>query len=288
MVERQVSFSQRITYTYDASGNRLTELDEHSYGQWVVDYRLTYAYDANGRQLSELWEDWSNGQWVNGARWTYTYDANGHQLSMLGEVWLNSQWVNDARWTYTYDANGHQLSGLGEGCWNGQWVNSSLWNRTYDVEGNLTSFGNYYWMNSIWTPDDIGLEGTRGGNSFISDSAGNKYSYVGYYFTFTRKLLVTGIASQGGNVPAVYSLSQNYPNPFNPSTTIKYELPKSSVVSLTVYDILGRQVSVLVNDRRDAGVHEVKFDGSYLASGVYFYRLQAGGFVQAKKLMILK
>ena len=85
-----------------------------------------------------------------------------------------------------------------------------------------------------------------------------------------------------------YLLSQNYPNPFNPSTTIKYELPRASQVTLTVYDVLGRQVSALVNERMDAGVHEVRFDGASLASGVYFYRLQAGDFVQAKKLVILK
>ena len=80
----------------------------------------------------------------------------------------------------------------------------------------------------------------------------------------------------------------NYPNPFNPSTTIKYELPKNSEVRLSVYDMLGREVSVLVNERSDAGVHEVKFDGSTLATGVYFYRLQAGDFVQSKKLVLLK
>jgi hypothetical protein len=82
-------------------------------------------------------------------------------------------------------------------------------------------------------------------------------------------------------------LYQNYPNPFNPSTTIKYELPKPSVVRLNVYDMLGREVSVLVNERREAGVYEVKFDGSTLASGVYFYRLQAGNFVQTHKLSLL-
>jgi hypothetical protein len=94
--------------------------------------------------------------------------------------------------------------------------------------------------------------------------------------------------SQGGNVPGVYSLSQNYPNPFNPSTTIKFELPKTSQVSLMVYDILGRDVSVLVNERKDAGSYEVKFDGSALASGVYFCRLQAGSYVNTKKLLILR
>ena len=89
-------------------------------------------------------------------------------------------------------------------------------------------------------------------------------------------------------LPARYSLGQNYPNPFNPSTTIKFELPKSSHVTLSVYDILGRQVSVLINERRDAGLHEVKFDAASLASGVYFYRLQAGSYVQTRKLLILK
>jgi hypothetical protein len=90
-------------------------------------------------------------------------------------------------------------------------------------------------------------------------------------------------------------LYQNYPNPFNPSTTIKFELPKSSMVRLSVYDLPGREVTVLVNERVEAGVHEVNFDGSNLASGVYLYRLQApiesgqaGDFVQTKKLMILK
>jgi polyhydroxybutyrate depolymerase len=99
--------------------------------------------------------------------------------------------------------------------------------------------------------------------------------------------LLTTVANQSES-PAELLLFQNYPNPFNPSTTIKYELPKSSVVRLSVYDMLGREVSVLVNERMNAGVHEVKFDGSNLASGVYFYRLTAGGFVQAKKLVIVK
>jgi hypothetical protein len=89
-------------------------------------------------------------------------------------------------------------------------------------------------------------------------------------------------------VPGVYSLSQNYPNPFNPSTTIKFELPRTSQVSLTVYDILGRVVSVLVNERRDAGVHEVKCDAVGLASGVYFYRLVAGSFVQTCKMVLIR
>jgi hypothetical protein len=90
------------------------------------------------------------------------------------------------------------------------------------------------------------------------------------------------------SIPAQCVIHQNYPNPFNPSTTITYALPKSSDVRLSVCDMLGREVSVLVNERKDAGVHEVKFDASGLASGVYLYRLQAGEFVQTRKLVLLQ
>jgi len=98
----------------------------------------------------------------------------------------------------------------------------------------------------------------------------------------------TGVTIFDGTLPIRFDLTQNYPNPFNPSTTIKYELPTSTVVRLSVFDMLGREVSVLVNERKDAGVHEVRFDGSNLASGVYLYRLEAGGFVQSLKLTLLR
>jgi len=103
-----------------------------------------------------------------------------------------------------------------------------------------------------------------------------------------RSVTVAVPLERGGELPVQALLQQNYPNPFNPSTTIKYKLPKSSEVRLSVYDMLGREVSVLVNEKRNAGVHEVKFDGSNLASGVYFYRLQAGDFVQTRKLLLLR
>ena len=88
--------------------------------------------------------------------------------------------------------------------------------------------------------------------------------------------------------PSSFSLEQNYPNPFNPTTTISYELPANSFVSLKVYDILGNEVATLTNEKEDAGSYSVKFDGSKLASGVYFYRLTAGNFVNVKKLVLLK
>jgi hypothetical protein len=89
-------------------------------------------------------------------------------------------------------------------------------------------------------------------------------------------------------VPKTFALEQNYPNPFNPSTTIRYQLPQSATVSLKIYDVLGREVQTLVNERQAAGQYSVPFNADGLASGVYFYRLQAGSFVQTKKMMLIK
>ena len=124
---------------------------------------------------------------------------------------------------------------------------------------------------------------------FASDSVGwcSPHQHDNGVCRYVGPRLITSVESTIA-APSSYLLFQNYPNPFNPSTTIKFELPRSSVVRLSVFDILGREVSVLVNERREAGVHEVKFDGSNLASGVYFYRIQAGEYVATKKLLLMK
>jgi plastocyanin len=85
-----------------------------------------------------------------------------------------------------------------------------------------------------------------------------------------------------------YDLEQNYPNPFNPSTTIKYQIEFSEPVSLKIYNILGNEVAELVNEVKQAGNYSVSFDARNITSGVYFYKLQAGSFVQARKMIILK
>ncbi len=94
-------------------------------------------------------------------------------------------------------------------------------------------------------------------------------------------------------IPTAYALLQNYPNPFNPSTTIRYAIPVEGPVTLKVYNLAGQEVATLVNDRKTIGMHEVQFsavnkEGGALASGVYFYRLQAGEFSDVKKFLVLK
>lgn len=98
----------------------------------------------------------------------------------------------------------------------------------------------------------------------------------------------TSVEQTENEVPQDYLLSQNYPNPFNPSTTIQFALPKAGVVSLKVYNILGEEVAVLVNKEMNAGFQSINFDASHLSSGLYFYRISAGDFVDVKKILLIK
>jgi hypothetical protein len=110
-----------------------------------------------------------------------------------------------------------------------------------------------------------------------------------FYSKWTREPVSIVAVGDGANgIPKQYALYQNYPNPFNPTSIIRYDLPKSSFVTLKVYDVLGREVGTLVNERQEPGVHQVNWQASGFASGVYFYRLQSGGFVQTKKLILVR
>jgi len=102
-----------------------------------------------------------------------------------------------------------------------------------------------------------------------------------------RQDYATDIISDVNNV-TIYNLEQNYPNPFNPSTVISYQLPVTSKVVLKVYDVLGNEVATLVNEEKSSGNYEVEFNASGLTSGIYFYQLQAGSFVETKKMVLLK
>jgi hypothetical protein len=128
--------------------------------------------------------------------------------------------------------------------------------------------------------------------TFTNDSTGWAVGWGGKIFKTTNGgVWVTQIGSE---VPAKYSLQQNYPNPFNPVTKIKFDIQKSvvssqnSVVTLKVFDITGKEVATLVNEKLNPGTYEVTFDGGNLSSGIYFYQLRAGEFIKTKKLILLK
>ena len=92
----------------------------------------------------------------------------------------------------------------------------------------------------------------------------------------------------GESIIESFDIFQNYPNPFNPSTTIKYQIPELSFVTIKVYDVLGNEISTIVNEEKPAGEYEVEFDGNGLTSGIYFYQLRAGDYTDTKKMILLK
>jgi len=107
-----------------------------------------------------------------------------------------------------------------------------------------------------------------------------------YYGNFCSSLI--GVEEPSGSIPGEYRLHQNYPNPFNPVTKIRFDVPKSSIVRLTIYNSLGAEVVRIVNNAFKAGSYEVEWNGSDFASGVYLIKFESGGFVETKKMLLIK
>ncbi len=132
----------------------------------------------------------------------------------------------------------------------------------------------------------------------INLEPGEFHIYTTVKLPTPEKDILLNIEKDNGTLPEKFALYQNYPNPFNPSTTLKYSIPDPSrtsssqgegvFVSLKIYDILGREVSTLVNKKQHAGTYQVIFDARYLPSGIYFYRLTAGNFSQTRKMILIK
>ena len=132
---------------------------------------------------------------------------------------------------------------------------------------------------------EVGSDSDGDGIPFISEQAD------GLPPVFASEAILdvaTGIEDKLIGAPETFSLSQNYPNPFNPSTTISFALPQQANVKLNVYNIIGEVVAELINANMTAGFHQINFDASNLSSGLYFYRISAGNFVDVKKMMLLK
>jgi hypothetical protein len=119
-------------------------------------------------------------------------------------------------------------------------------------------------------------------------------SFTGDVINVNGELITLAMATSEGvpvaakELPTEFTLEQNYPNPFNPVTEIHYSIPTATDVKLEIYNVMGQKVATLVNSHLEAGYHTAVWDGSYVASGVYFYRLKADSFVQSRKMMLLK
>jgi photosystem II stability/assembly factor-like uncharacterized protein len=145
---------------------------------------------------------------------------------------------------------------------------------------NTTDSGNNWSIQNSNTNEDLN------DIYFVDDTTGY---VVGNSGTFLKTISggIVGI-EKVTEKPKKFLLFQNYPNPFNPTTTIKYQVPKASHITITVYDVLGKEVATLVNEFKKAGIYSVNLDASKLASGVYFYRIKAGEWIETKKMLLLR
>ncbi len=129
--------------------------------------------------------------------------------------------------------------------------------------------------------------GSTVGQPVIGIVSGSSYNnHIGFWYL--SRDYFTSVGQMLGSLPTKYWVGQNYPNPFNPTTTIQFGLPKTSYTSIKLFDILGREIMVLIDRKLRAGEHKVVLNAQDFSSGVYFYRIRAGDFIQTKRLVLLR
>ena len=140
--------------------------------------------------------------------------------------------------------------------------------------GSFISGGNYQ------------INGTLGQSLIGSVGSSNNMNLIGFWYT--TEGFVTDIQEEQNPLPTEYFLSQNYPNPFNPATKIQYGVKERIDIKIVIFNAIGEEILLLLKELKEPGSYEIEFNASTLPSGVYFYRLQAGDFVQTRKMILLK
>jgi hypothetical protein len=267
----------------------LTKRDSSGNKQWIRTYHS--MGDAYSSIPYDIAVDDSGNSYITGVSgqtgqmgWDYTtikYNSNGDSVwvkrynpATASDDWAFSVTADKEGNAYVTGKSNRYNLGYGYTTIKYASDGTQLWVKRYD--------GGYAYMNSEGKKIlvDTNLNIYVSGNSNVTGT--NEIATVKYSQT-------VGITKISSNVPDKSLLYQNYPNPFNPATNIKYQITNSKYITLKVYDLLGREVVILVNEKQNSGTYEVKFDGSNYSTGVYFYRLLAdGNIIDTKKLVLIK
>jgi len=207
------------------------------------------------------------------------------QMTLINTLngFVNSGWTNVYSGNYTVSGTGWRYINLTTPFyWDG--YNHLLIELCYDniIFGQNTSIYSYNSPGQVWHQHQDLINGS-GCNDLNAGSLQNAKPNISFTINY-----VVGIKELSTETPESFQLHQNYPNPFNPITKIKFEIPKSGLTKLVVYDILGREISTLVNEYLNPGIYETTFNAEYLSSGIYFYRIKFDNFNITKKLILLK
>ncbi|MBK7629235.1 MAG: T9SS type A sorting domain-containing protein [Ignavibacteriales bacterium] len=210
---------------------------------------------------------------------TIKYSPDGN------EIWVN-KFDSDTTYTDGYAGYNIAIDNFANVYVIGQKYSSSdITTIKYNSEGSFQWAINYNGpSNSLDIPVAIGVD--LNGNVY---STGKSLDFTtGYDIVIIKYVQSPTSVDRESNIPNSFSLEQNYPNPFNPSTSIQYAISSKQFVTLKVFDVLGKEIATLVNEEKSAGSYEVNFNASQFSSGVYFYELQTGSFVETRKMILLK
>ena len=199
--------------------------------------------------------------------------------------WFFNQWVYEPN--HPVYQNTYNIANLGGGSWrviftaNQTQSNPAFFKMPLELKINFSSGPD----TTIKVMNDVDNQSF----SFIFNRQPTTLVFdPGNQIVLKQASTIQGIKNLNTGIPDKYELHQNYPNPFNPVTLINFDIPQNGNVKLTVYDLTGREMSVLVNEFKNAGSYEAAFDGSFLASGIYYYRIEAGSFEVTKKMSLIK
>ncbi|MBX3008442.1 MAG: T9SS type A sorting domain-containing protein [Melioribacteraceae bacterium] len=266
-------FSNGLSSGYSYSINSLKLIDDVLYaGAGVNGYY--YKNDHN----SNFWQEIKFG------------DFYGEPLAMLDIIKYNSEYFISASYGLYKSKDGINWNYYNPGVGGIYISNFAVHDEKIFVHLS-NGVGRTFWFNSADGGNSWNyLEEQRGVDVMDIAVIENKIFTGRLYGMYYLPLNTTELEEE--IIPVDFSLAQNYPNPFNPITTIKYSIPTgvetSYMTSLRIFDILGSEVATLVNEKQSAGNYEVKFDGSHLVSGVYFYKLEIGSFSTVKKMLLMK
>jgi hypothetical protein len=310
----------KYSYTYNTANLQTESITQNwTSGQWVNSSRTTDSYNASNFPTEEITYEWKNGAWAYHDRTTNKYDQQNNLTEILDEDYINGSWVNTSqqivtitqqnfisitrKWSNNAWVNYQRTTGTYSGNilneyvveeWsNGNWVNNSRMTYNYNANGKASSLTIYTWKNNAWE-SSIKTTYTYDSNLNLTEEVVQMYS-GGTWTNVTKTVYtyvnVTEVRLTNPEIPGNYGLNQNYPNPFNPSTTIGYIIPENAYVKIKVYNSLGQEIETLVSKQQAAGQYTIEWEPnrrSGLPGGVYMYRIQAGKYVEVKKMVYMK
>ena len=300
----------RINYSYDSQGLVTGNVfQNYVASSWINSSSENYEYDSHGNLKTSQGKVWMDNRWENNLLINFYYSNKDLRDSALLQVWNFDKWENHSKTIFYYNELNANLDSLLAKTWTGNrwndymkrkiayyegynqteeldqiwdvndWLNQTRRFYTYQESNFITNAFCEIWENNDWVAGD--------GDIYFENPDGFKVALItnnidAYYSKITDIKDETKFSSIN------YNLMQNYPNPFNPTTNIRYQISQKGLVSLKVYDILGKEVTNLVNEEKAPGMYKTEFNASFLPSGIYFYRLQINSYVKTMKMLLLK